>query len=761
MYPCSFWLYTKKEDLAALEATPSFQKLSSTLPVVIRFLEDIQGVDTEKKHHHLNFSLCHAAFIEEGRASNAAFSFLAPDVLYADGALVGIAMKGLQGNRVVGVAAQRLNRTSITEELRSRFMPGGSLKVFSPRELVRFASNHLHPATEVLRWGNPVGNAYPSLVWWNMGTNGHLIYIFHLQPIYIYPTHPEVPLTSTIDRDYLYEACPGIAPLVISDSDDYCAYELSNPEYMLPDMNCPPLCKAQIALLARTEASPEQLSSVRVPIRYHADQIDAEWLAIEQDAKKTFEEALSLIEAPIPRPKTLAPRSTALLFWIETEAECTHAMWNQLATWCPPDTEILIVRGYESSAASLARLPSHCKVIPGIFRSMSRELAQSALNQSNAAFFMFADRHTLSRRPRFIPALLSALECFPEAEAAFANRIGLEKSEFEMAHFIDRVLSGAEAYLDPLRVMLTLGRSDLSDVPFALSQALLKRSALEHCTWSYGVGCYGSLALLFSTILRSGAVSVPRGLVVGHEKVRRTSIFQLPHRSTSIDLCDILAPLDQLLTELPTSIAEGVLHRAIALLPQHIHVHALAPLTMKYQPLLPTLLVAGGIYPVAERLLRIFPESSEAHRLTVQALSYFQNVRACNPEYVAETEAIRALVSAGQIEAALQRLPPLLAFVTDVPEPLLVAALAYSCQRNYVEARRHLDKLCAIQPWRVEVLHAAAMLYAEMGDIRTAARVLLNLFGENNAHHEVRQSLEALSVQLRSTCASRSAMPFS
>jgi Flp pilus assembly protein TadD len=96
-----------------------------------------------------------------------------------------------------------------------------------------------------------------------------------------------------------------------------------------------------------------------------------------------------------------------------------------------------------------------------------------------------------------------------------------------------------------------------------------------------------------------------------------------------------------------------------------------------------------------------------------------------------------------------------------VPEPLLVAALAYSCQRNYVEARRHLDKLCAIQPWRVEVLHAAAMLYAEMGDIRTAARVLLNLFGENNAHHEVRQSLEALSVQLRSTCASRSAMPFS
>ena len=258
-------IFTEAEDVPRLTDSPALEALRAVLPVDVVAVS-MTGVDGNR---YKRMTACHSRAAGDAAEAEAALIFLAPDLVLA-----------------VLSTGVRLSREGFLAE---RGDAGG--RSLPPRELVRIAMRHLHPATVSLMVDGTATNTVPTSVYWPVRTGGEiaglLVRSFHLHPFLIDPVRRHQLPTGTIDGHYVMECCPDLRDVyVAADSDELVVFELSPAERTIGnDARRQGVSMLRLAAVA-AGCNPFQRSHWEHIIRLHAGDVDEAWTDAENASRR-------------------------------------------------------------------------------------------------------------------------------------------------------------------------------------------------------------------------------------------------------------------------------------------------------------------------------------------------------------------------------------------------------------------------------------------------------------------------------------------
>lgn len=288
MRSCEYRIYTTAEGALLLSQSPPVRRLRKLMTVTFEDVAKIARHEMDHAHRYKVMNACHAHAIES-LAPDQAVSFLAPDMVWADGSLAHVSKLLDEGKRLVVAPGVRLNREAFRA---SRAMERGPL---GSRDLVAAALPHLHRSSRALVWGGREQNVRPSNVLWK-APRGLLVYGFHLHPVLVWPTNANALPAQSVDGDYVLTAVDDDAAVhVITDSDAHVAFELTpeadRAEFILEGEPT----EYFVTLYASHYTNRRHREFVRQPIRLHAGDVSPEWQPIEEEAEATMKRILGAL----------------------------------------------------------------------------------------------------------------------------------------------------------------------------------------------------------------------------------------------------------------------------------------------------------------------------------------------------------------------------------------------------------------------------------------------------------------------------------
>jgi hypothetical protein len=288
-------IYTTPADRRLIEASPVFGPLSAAIKVEFHSVRARVGAIFNSYDVQ---SDCFRRAIRRADAADQAMVFLTPDLIMADGSLAGLARIAATPARAVLGVGIRLHKGRARERLLAEHgSPRGDTITIGPRALTKLALDTLHPIGRQHMLRGDTEEIIPSNLYWRVGDEGLVAHCFHLHPFLIYPRVKNAPFSNTIDGNYIEAACPDPADVyVVTDSDEFSAWELSDPEQRAPGVKrADPM--DTIDWVGRW-TTPRHRALIRMPIRIHAGTVDrALWAQTEVEAKAAVASLLSLVEA--------------------------------------------------------------------------------------------------------------------------------------------------------------------------------------------------------------------------------------------------------------------------------------------------------------------------------------------------------------------------------------------------------------------------------------------------------------------------------
>lgn len=258
---------------------PGDQSLLARATRLLRAVLPVDVVAVDEEGHEGRYSQMthyHRRAITDARG--AALIFASPDSLLSTDALRYVVARHAVGMRAVVVPPVRLTKESVLPALVAR----GSA-AFAPRELVRFALDHLHPATLAYMADASRFNAFPTGLQWRVGEEGMISRSFHLYPLMLAPVHLALP-ARTIDSNYIEHCVPNMEDIdVVTDSDVLAMFDLTAKRRYGGRAKTRTMRIWRLASVAG-RCSPHHLLFWRHAIRLHTDVLDARWSAVEKES---------------------------------------------------------------------------------------------------------------------------------------------------------------------------------------------------------------------------------------------------------------------------------------------------------------------------------------------------------------------------------------------------------------------------------------------------------------------------------------------
>ena len=310
-----YLIYTHERHFAAIRESDSFRRLEQLIPASLLSLDDLPDPRTNPNPHELQTAAYNRG-LRFGRGKSTAFVFLTPDILLADGSFARLVeLCERQGKRVVTIASIRMCVEGTIECLDDhRTGTPGELAI-PARDLVRHCLNDIHPISAahiVTARGVRAAQHH----YWPVGTDAFLIHAFHLSPMLVWPTEPNVTIRGTLDDDFVGRACPDrSAWYTATDTDEICQVEFSTREHknhIFSEHYFSDACLQQFMYLSTNEA---HRAMFRTPFRFHASDVDpAAWAPVEARAAEYAAKLLAKFEGAHgrPGPEEAAPISIAV-----------------------------------------------------------------------------------------------------------------------------------------------------------------------------------------------------------------------------------------------------------------------------------------------------------------------------------------------------------------------------------------------------------------------------------------------------------------
>ena len=285
-------IYTRPEDAEIIRSSAAYASLNECVPVTVEFITEQIGLV------HDMMTDCYRRGIAEAEKADAAAIFLTPDIVFSAGSFQAIKRISDDGWDVIYIPAIRTMKKAIGAKLANSFQQGNVIEIPS-RQLMRIALDNPHPLANASWWEEGEGGLLPATIYWRVGDEGIVARCFHLHPVCVYPQRKGVKFFGTVDDDYVQAACPDPSrDIIVNDSDQLLAIELSDPGRHVVSR----LAKGSVADAARwaeqyTDERHRRL--FRVGIRMHAGILEpGKWLEAEARASAVADEIESHLERP-------------------------------------------------------------------------------------------------------------------------------------------------------------------------------------------------------------------------------------------------------------------------------------------------------------------------------------------------------------------------------------------------------------------------------------------------------------------------------
>jgi len=222
---------------------------------------------------------CHRRQVVLADERDAATYFLSADQILSPASFINAANHIVEGRTAVLCAGMRTN-----EEDMLRYLTGGPL---GPRELVAAGLDHQHRETRLWHWDDPEYFKYGTYIYFKVGDEGVLAHCYVLHPLVVYPEVKNALFERIYDQDWLYNACPSIDRIYISqDFDEICQFEVSPYDMELPSSPAQHDDRVEaMAWYVKGRYKEHHLRFAFTPIRIHRGEMTPElWRPVEERA---------------------------------------------------------------------------------------------------------------------------------------------------------------------------------------------------------------------------------------------------------------------------------------------------------------------------------------------------------------------------------------------------------------------------------------------------------------------------------------------
>jgi len=279
-----FRLFTRPQDAQVIKGSRAFKEVSKLISVEFNAISE-----TDFIQNYALVSKYHQKALAAATSDSAAAIIIGPDTIRAEGYMANLIRIADSGKRAVMISEVRVAKHTFLPEYLKRFSDNGVLRGIQPRELVKLALAHLHPISKSFFWNSKKFHNAPSYIYFEVPHEGILAHCFHLSPVLVNPVYKNAAFSTTVDGDYILNACPDIDDIYIaSDSDELMSVELSNLSNPTNAGESPP-SPLNIAAFAKYSAYGHHRIFVRNKIRFHFDDLSPRWKEVENFSDKSID----------------------------------------------------------------------------------------------------------------------------------------------------------------------------------------------------------------------------------------------------------------------------------------------------------------------------------------------------------------------------------------------------------------------------------------------------------------------------------------
>jgi len=305
-----FLIATTRADWDAIKDLPIMQRLrrhATPEPIII---DDPSVTPPGSVAAVMQQNHCQKLLIEAAYKDRTYACMLWPDVIFSDGTVAALRKRAEEGCQLVLCASLRHVEETVLAELQSRDLLSASAKhsdaatdmPIPPRLLADISVRHLHPEVLVYDGDSPELPVLPPFIFWRIDGNGIIIHSFAGQPLLMDYAAIERHDTACLDTDifenvYLDRNFSSKHKVhIVSDSDELGLLSLTPAAVgQLPEAGAIStqwswsawirrLLRLRVAMAFHTHGGRDALRRTlfRVPIRWHAADVDATWERKEQ-----------------------------------------------------------------------------------------------------------------------------------------------------------------------------------------------------------------------------------------------------------------------------------------------------------------------------------------------------------------------------------------------------------------------------------------------------------------------------------------------
>jgi 2-polyprenyl-3-methyl-5-hydroxy-6-metoxy-1,4-benzoquinol methylase len=228
--PCRFIILTSVEDEPFLRLHPSFRALSAVCPVELRLIDHlITGTN-----YSTTITLAYAEAIRAAGPGmlDTCFFLLVSDYIVADGALGNMLARMMAGTSGIQVGNFQVSLEEALPWLEEQLGATSGPVALPPRQMLRWAFCHLHPATVANTVNYPLSkNVHSNRLFWRVDGETLLARFYLMHMLCIRPELTDFVIASSCDYSFIPEMCPSGNVEIITDSDEYLVVEMQPREH--------------------------------------------------------------------------------------------------------------------------------------------------------------------------------------------------------------------------------------------------------------------------------------------------------------------------------------------------------------------------------------------------------------------------------------------------------------------------------------------------------------------------------------------------
>ena len=326
--PTRFVFLTRTGDEAILRPNAAFVRLREACAVEILAIDDL----ITRGNHSTTITLAYVRAVRQAGEEmlDTCFFFLVSDYVMADGSMAAVLARMQAGASAVQVGNFQLDEEYASDLLPDAADESGAPITLTPREMMRWSLDCLHPLTAANIVNFPLcHNTHANRFLWQVDNNTLIGRFYLLHMICVRPETTEFVIGSSCDYSFVPEMCPSDNIETITDSDEYLVVEIQPHDHESHFLRLGPASIDEVARGLSEWTTARHRANAERTIIFHAGPLPPSFPAALAEAE-TYIQELTLRCHPEPQPHRNHP------YWLGAIAAFDAAILRRESGTSPP-----------------------------------------------------------------------------------------------------------------------------------------------------------------------------------------------------------------------------------------------------------------------------------------------------------------------------------------------------------------------------------------------------------------------------------------